>query len=117
MRMVSHPLIKDGLTHADSVAPVVRSIGLVAVVVRSVTVTQSSNPSNCNAFPNLPGTRSAWRIVPFMPDADESSAVAPACSSKPNARTRPAGCGAPDDTTIATALSGAILTPAIGFEL
>src|SRR5215213_5968034 len=41
-----------------------------------------------------------------MADVDESRAVVPAASSKPSARTRPAGCGAPDETTIDTAVSG-----------
>ena len=74
-----------GLTHAESVIPVVsRSAG------ESGTVTQSSRPSKFSAPPNRPAAlRAAPVIVPGLPAA--AVAVAPDASSKPHAPTRPVG--------------------------
>src|SRR3989442_9862369 len=61
----SQPSRAVGLTHASSVMPVVRSSGVPAAP--SVTVTQSSIPSNCSARPTLPGTRTAPVMTPPPP--------------------------------------------------
>src|SRR6185295_14181371 len=109
------PLSDEGLTHASSVMPVDRSSGLAVV---SVTVTQSSTPSNRSAPPIFPAaTRTAWRIVPLCAEGDESIAVVPVGSSKPSASTSPDGCGVPVETTMPTALLTRTLVPAAGLVL
>src|SRR3989441_4805235 len=105
---VSQPSMAVGLTHASSVMPAVRSSGVPAAP--SMTVTQSSMPSNDNALPILPGTRTAPVMLPLRALGDESVAVVPLASSKPSAIARPDG---PDETTNATALPGtAFVAPA-----
>src|SRR5262245_20633724 len=111
MSTVSQPLIAVGRTHASSVMPVERSSGLLVV---SVTVTQSFTPSNDRALPNLPGTCTAWRIVPALATGDESSAVVLLVSSNANAATRP---DVPSETDRVTAVPAGRAEPPAGFWL
>ena len=77
----------EGITHASSVIPVVRSSEFA-----SGTVTQSLTPSKLNAAPNLPApVHTGPEIAPAFPFPDESAAVVPDPASNPYAATRPAG--------------------------
>src|SRR6185503_7386594 len=111
---LSQPLIDDGLTHASSVMPVVRS-SLVTALSGTLIV---SPPSNDTARPNLPiatrvGAAAPAPNVPLIGPADESIAVVPASSSKPKAATRPVP--GPPETVRATVEPKTALTSAAGF--
>src|SRR4051794_2014753 len=72
-----------GLTHASSVAAVVRSSEFA-----SATVTQSLTPSKDSAPPYLPPVAHVGPdSVPLLPDGDASLADVPLVSLKPSAST------------------------------
>src|SRR5437867_3080842 len=83
------PLKTDGLTHASSVMPAVRSRSLA-----SATVTQSLTPSKDNAAPFLPAVdQEAPEMVPVCALPDASAVDVPVPSSKAYAAISPAGGG------------------------
>ena len=77
--MRHEPAAVDGLTHASSVIPVVRSSE-----GESLTLTRSSIPSNDSARPKRPAVvRVAPAIVPALPAGELSATLVPLASSKP----------------------------------
>src|SRR6478672_1086722 len=93
------PVSVVGLTQASRVMPVVRSRRLL-----SATVTQLLVPLNIRAPPNLPAeVQEVLLTVPVRLWPEESLAVVPAASSKPQAPTRPATTVALETVTMTSA--------------